>query len=84
MVDGDRGIQIQMQPPIMIRGRTAAHAGAWACVRVAQIAGSDQRRWLINQSPQCRRRGDRPEHVLGIPQLSDPSTLSAPSATAAT
>ena len=74
MLDGDGGIDIDVQPAIVGRGSTG---GPRPLPRVRsrrpdppQPGGVDA---LIDQPPQRARRGDRPERVLAIPpQLTDP------------
>ena len=74
MIDGDGGIDIDVQPAIVGRGGPCG-PGPLPSVRSRrpdprQPGGADA---LIDQPPQCGRRGDRPERVLAIPpQLTDP------------
>ena len=74
LVDGDGGIDIDMQPALAGRG-SPRRPGPLPGVRSRrpdprQPGGIDA---LIDQPPQRGRRADRPERVLAIPpQLTDP------------
>ena len=74
MVDGDGGVNVDMQPPVA-GGRGTGGPRRGPRIRTCrtdcgQVGGVDP---LVDQPPHCGGRGGRTEHVLTVPaRLSDP------------